>query len=86
MSEVNIPSRSLSLILSQSDLTDTELLYIADAIYLAECGQHHSQAVECFQRHKKMGLNGSFVRALQQRNIDPDTATKVVTQTIDLLA
>lgn len=86
MSEVNIPSRSLSLILSQSDLTDNELLYIADAVYLAECGPHHSKAVECFQRHKKMGLNGSFVRALQQRNIDPDTATKVVTKTIDLLA
>lgn len=86
MSEVSIPSRSLSLILSQSGLTDNELLYIADAVYLAEYGPQHAQAVQCFQRHKSVHLNGSFTRALQQRNIDPDTATKVVTQTIDLLA
>lgn len=87
MSEVSIPSRNLSFVLSQSGLTDEELLYIADAIYLAECGPQHIKAVQCFQRHKKTPrLNGAFVRALQQRNIDPDTATKVVTQTIDLLA
>lgn len=86
MSVESSPARNLSLVLSQSGLTDKELLYIADAIYLAECGPQHVRAVQCFQRHKKAPvLNGTFVRALHQRNIDPDTGTKVVPQTIDLL-
>lgn len=87
MSVESSPVRNLSLVLSRSNLTDQELLYIADAIYLAECGPQHVKAVQCFQRHNKAPrLSGALFRALEQRNIDAETGTKVVTQTIDLLA
>lgn len=84
--DVAIPERQLSLVLSRGNLTDAELLYIADAVYFAE--DNSSPAAKgAFQRHKNApALSGVFYRALKQRNIDPETGTKVVTQTIDLLA
>lgn len=86
MSEVQVPPRQASLALANSALTDEELLYIADAIYAAEA-PHSPTARAAFARHKQKHLSADVaMRALRHRNIDAETGTKVVTQTIDLLA
>jgi hypothetical protein len=76
---------NVAIALANSGLSDSDLLYIADAVYAAEF-PNDSIALEALARHKNhAGLSCHLVVACKQRSIDTDTGTKVTTSTIDLL-
>ena len=76
---------NVAIALANSGLSDSDLLYIADAVYAAERPKD-SIALEAFARQKNhIKLANHLFVACKHRSIDADTGTKVVTSTIDLL-
>ena len=76
---------NIAIALANSGLSDSDLLYIADAVYAAERPKD-SIALEALSRHKNTPkMANHLMVACNNRSIDVDTGTKVVTSTIDLL-